>query len=688
MTPVRVTALVGLGFLLFGAIAWLSLQSPSGGDPAGRVADTPVPSAADLPAAVRDLSYGPVPRFVQPVSLPEDVQSAAPPPTGLRFHMLDTQHDATQRETVQYSRYVISASSLAGVNMMSSFAVPINPHHQRIVVHDALVTRGEETQSRNGRIAVDFIRAETELAQNIITGQEVALMRIEDIRIGDRLDLSFSIVGTLPPLGMPRAQTFVLQFDVPVDQYSLRSIWPRGATHSVLAGGDAFEPVIERRGGNIAFVWPPRATEVLTVEEGAPLWYEQVPSVMISSWPDWASVARWAAPHYRTRAVPEPEVAEIAQAIAREHAGDAARTAAALQFTQDEIRYMAVLLGDGGYVPSTPSETLRRRTGDCKDKTLLLLSILDALGIEAYPVLANTAVGRALGTAVPAPSAFNHVLVQARIRDEIFWLEPAARYQRGRLHNRPQPDYGLALVLDGQATDLVSMANENAPRPSMVMREAFELMRDGPDAPSLWTMEVEMRGAFADEWREMVSEAGLSAFQEYYDQFYRSYLGSAVSEEAVTFDDEEDSNLVTLTGSWRAGPLFGTPRADGRRYLNFRVHALQEVLASLSPDRSTPVAVAYPLHVRHVIEGGIDGPDGNFWALENSEERLSNEAFDFEQSQRYENGLLTRTFEIRTHQPSVMLTDEIAAHAREVRQALRFHLFISTGDSAEAVEKN
>ncbi len=688
MTPVRVTAFIGLGFLLFGAIAWLSLQGPSGGDPAGPVADTPPPSAADLPAAVRELSYGPAPRFVQPVSLAEDVASGTASPTGLRLHVLDTQHDATQRETVQYSRYVMSASSLAGVNLMSSFAVSINPNYQRIVVHDALVTRGEETQSRNGRIAVDFIRAETELAQNIITGQEIALMRIEDIRIGDVLDLSFSVVGTLPPLGMPRAQTFVLQLDLPVEQYSVRSIWPRGATHSVLAGGDAFEPVIERRGGNIVFAWPPRPTEVLTVEEGAPLWYQQVPSVMISSWPDWASVSRWAAPYYRTRAVPEPEVAEIAETIARDHAGDAARTIAALQFVQDEIRYMAVLLGDGGYVPSTPSQTLRRRTGDCKDKTLLLLSILDALGIEAYPALANTEVGRALGASVPAPSAFNHVLVQARIRDEIFWLEPAARYQRGRLHNRPQPDYGLALVLDGQATDLVPMANDNAPVPSMVVREAFELMRDGPDAPSLWTMEVEMRGAFADEWRELVKEAGLGTFQDYYDAFYRSYLGSAEREDALAFEDDEESNIVTLTGSWRAGPLFGTARADGRRYFNLVVHGLRDILGDLSPDRRTPVSVAYPFRARHIIEGGIDAPDGNYWNLENNDQALSNDAFDFEQSQRYENGLLTTTFEIRTHQPSVMLTDEIAAHARAVRQALRFHLYISAGDAAEVVDKN
>ena len=46
---------------------------------------------------------------------------------------------------------------------------------------------------------------------------------------------------------------------------------------------------------------------------------------------------------------------------------------------------------------------MERRFGDCKDKTLLLLSLLDALGIEAYPALVNTDVQR--GIRQQAPSA-------------------------------------------------------------------------------------------------------------------------------------------------------------------------------------------------------------------------------------------------------------------------------------------
>ncbi|MCC5981889.1 MAG: DUF3857 domain-containing transglutaminase family protein [Oceanicaulis sp.] len=687
MTPVRVLAFICTGLVLFGAVAWLALQPGSGPSAASSLPDIESSAENAVPAAVRELSYGPVPGFVQPVALPEGVGSGPASATGLRFHVLDIQHSEAERETVHYYRYVLSASSLAGLNAISTIVVPINPNYQRIVVHDALVTRGDETQSRTGRISVDFIRTEADLAHNIITGQEIALVLIEDVRVGDLLDLSFSLVGALPPLGAARAQTFFLQLGVPVEQFSLRSIWPRGAAHRVLAGGEAFEPAIERRGGNVAFVWSPRPADAVSVEGGAPLWYQQVPSVMISSWPDWASVARWAAPFYRTRAVAEPEVAEIAEVIAAEHAGDAARTVAALQFVQDEIRYLAVLLGDGGYVPSTPSETLRRRTGDCKDKTLLLLSLLDALGIEAYPVIANTEAGRALDGAVPAPGAFNHVLVQVRIRGEIFWLEPAARYQRGRLHNRSQPDYGLALVLDGEATGLVAMKNENAPARSIVMREAFELLQAGPDAPSQWTMEVELRGAFADEWRELIGEAGLAALQDYYDQFYASYLGSAEQDEPLRLEDDEDSNLIALTGSWQAGPLFGAPRADGRRYLNLRAHALQDVLGSLSPDRSTPVAVAYPLHARHIIEGGIDVPGGNFWEFEDSEQSLSNDAFDFHQSLVYYNGMLTLSFEQRTHQPMAELDDEIIAHAREMREALRYHLHITLNPPEDGAEK-
>ena len=53
---------------------------------------------------------------------------------------------------------------------------------------------------------------------------------------------------------------------------------------------------------------------------------------------------------------------------------------------------------------------LRERERD-KDKSLLLSSILNELGIEAFPALVNTEAQTELARELPSPLAFDHCIV-------------------------------------------------------------------------------------------------------------------------------------------------------------------------------------------------------------------------------------------------------------------------------------
>ena len=75
---------------------------------------------------------------------------------------------------------------------------------------------------------------------------------------------------------------------------------------------------------------------------------------------------------------------------------EATRLWRALHFVQDDIRYTGIEIGVGRISADTTGEVLARRFGDCKDKVLLLVTILRALGVEAYPALVNHARGLAL----------------------------------------------------------------------------------------------------------------------------------------------------------------------------------------------------------------------------------------------------------------------------------------------------
>jgi hypothetical protein len=102
----------------------------------------------------------------------------------------------------------------------------------------------------------------------------------------------------------------------------------------------------------------------------------------------------------------------------RELSGSASEPVpASARWVQDKIRYVAVEVGEGGYVPREPALVARRLYGDCKDKTFLLLSLLGRRGVDAFPVLTRPRDSGAIDPDFPSPVQFNHVILAIRAPD-------------------------------------------------------------------------------------------------------------------------------------------------------------------------------------------------------------------------------------------------------------------------------
>src|SRR5690606_5868161 len=140
---------------------------------------------------------------------------------------------------------------------------------------------------------------------------------------------------------------------------------------------------------------------------------------------DWGDVAATMKPLYdRTRQLEadSPLHAEIERIRALSD-DPAVQALAALRLVQDQVRYVALMMGEGALTPATADETWRRRFGDCKGKTVLLLALLDGLSIAADPALVSLVEGDGMNERLPSISAFDHVLVRAVIGDDVYWLD-------------------------------------------------------------------------------------------------------------------------------------------------------------------------------------------------------------------------------------------------------------------------
>lgn len=145
------------------------------------------------------------------------------------------------------------------------------------------------------------------------------------------------------------------------------------------------------------------------------------PRVLFSTFQSWSEVADWYAQLERDRRVPTPEIRTKADEIARGQQTDEAKAQALYYWVSQNIRYVSLSFGMGRYQPHPAAEVFSNRYGDCKDKTTLLEAMLEAEGLHANAVLANSIVD--VDPDVPNPLQFDHAYTFLEIAGKETWLD-------------------------------------------------------------------------------------------------------------------------------------------------------------------------------------------------------------------------------------------------------------------------
>ncbi len=100
----------------------------------------------------------------------------------------------------------------------------------------------------------------------------------------------------------------------------------------------------------------------------------------------WRALGQWTTTLEAGRPDPSPEITAETQQLIAGAADFYAKAAAITAYIQKNVRYFIVERGIGGLQAHPAAEIFRNRYGDCKDKTTLLISMLEAAGIKAYYV--------------------------------------------------------------------------------------------------------------------------------------------------------------------------------------------------------------------------------------------------------------------------------------------------------------
>lgn len=628
------------------------------------------------PAFANDYATAPTPAWVTPVEPgKENSELLKQISDGSYFLLSDVQVRAAAASKITYRRFATKAINAEGVEAIANIQIVFDPSYQKLTLHSIDVVRDGKVDRRLATAAVQVVQRERELERQIYDGSRTASIFLDDVRVGDVIDYSYSLEGRNPVFKGSDFGTFFLQYVVPVGRVHARLVMPADKQVAVLPRNTSAQAAVREESGLREHAWDLVDVPALRSEADTPSWYDPYAMVQWSEYPDWGSVAAWARPLYQVPSELSRELLAEIDRIATREATVEGRMLAVLQFVQTKVRYLGVEIGPGSHAPNPPSSVFARRFGDCKDKALLTLTMLHRLGIDAQAALVDTQSRRLLKDLQPTPSVFNHVLVHAVIGGKAYWLDPTRSSQAGDLAHLFQPDYDYALLVDAKTRELTSMKNSRTDWFVKTMHAQYDA-QSGFDKAVRFTMSTTMRGERAEGMRYNLASSNRDEVQKKYLDYYARYYPGIKTTAPMKVVDDAANNTITISETYEVPEFASWSEKQKRHEVDISVPDIEELLRSpSSTQRSAPLNVKHPIDIVHTTDVLL--PDD--WQIKEETTKVTDPAFDFERTIHKTGRKITFIDKFQTRIDAVAPADVVryANNLSKARNAIGYQLYWS-----------
>ncbi|MCP4690466.1 MAG: DUF3857 and transglutaminase domain-containing protein, partial [Desulfobacterales bacterium] len=563
---------------------------------------------------------------------------------GIYYLLFDHQVRVREKTVEHYYHVAKKIINQKGATTAGRVSMSFDPSFQTLVIHQIRVHRGEAAFDQLSADKIKILQRERNLEYQIYDGSKSAMVILEDVRIGDVVEYRFTVKGSNPVFGGRFFSDFDLQWRSPLYRLHHRLLWPKERKLYLENHKTEWTPTTREQGEYIEYTWLLNQLSGMTEDDEAPNWFDPYPWVQASEMENWGEVSRWALPYYSPPGALSPELTDLIRKIAGSHETPRARLLAALRFVQREVRYMGIEVGPGSHAPSHPSVVLKRRFGDCKDKTLLAVTMMRALGIDASPALVHTRRRHTIADLQPSPHAFNHVIVYAVLSGDVYWLDPTREFQEGGLQTICQSDYGAALVVRGDARDLTPMTPVKPRGATKTIQETFDL-RAGDRKPGRYTVKTTWCGCAADRMRGRLAEESREEIQKDYLNFYVKHYPTIESAGEMEFLSDDEENRITIIEHYAIPKIWKRFKSGRRKSFDLYTFEMYEYIDHPTTSRRTmPLHIRFPLHFKQ--ETKVLAAEE--WEIEPGSNQVKDAAFSFSSRVAYADRVLTLSYEFNT----------------------------------------
>lgn len=536
-------------------------------------------------------SANPVPDWVEQLALPDQTDSPEDHTnSGVMRLLTDRQIKLTSQGYEDYRRRVVRITGRMGLEDEGALSFDFDPAHEELVIHDVWRVRDGKRSLITG-LSFEEFRRERQMDYGVLDGHRTRYADLPDLRVGDIVDVAATRRG--------RHSVFPNHFafwaaEHPPTTYQvdrLRLLTDPDQAISITGPADPVERMV---GPWIERTWLHENESRGESDSGWVDWDALYGYTQVTTTSTWADIVAKIDDVY----VPQPLPQDLADMVNGFSGTTAQKISQALHYTQDEIRYMSIGIGEGGFVPRAPSVVSERRFGDCKDKSLLLVSMLAEIGVKADVVLVSSDDGETLDERAPSPFLFDHAIVRVLGDGDPYFLDPTDVLQGGTGQNTYVPDYGWGLPLFSGSDRLIKITTSVPEEPYRDVVSRYELKEDGPYAAELFETTV-LRGESADLARYYLERDGLEERRKDRVDWRGKRFEGITAITPMTVTDDREANVITYVEH------YGIPEeamSEHRDEFWLNPYATINELEELPDGKLDMPYPLDPLHNRHRVE--------------------------------------------------------------------------------------
>lgn len=193
-------------------------------------------------------------------------------------------------------------------------------------------------------------------------------------------------------------------------------------------------PRLENNGKQKIYTWETKDVTVNKIDAGGYAGSTYLPQIEVSpnvftydgykgEFKSWSDFGKWSYALYEDKNTFSPQRTAQIKAMVSGLSDVSSKVKVLYNYLKNNMRYVSIQFGIGGYKPFPANFVDEKKYGDCKALTNYMRNMLSAAGIKSYPALINAGYSEPPVAPEFPRNVFNHVILCVPDGKDSIWLE-------------------------------------------------------------------------------------------------------------------------------------------------------------------------------------------------------------------------------------------------------------------------